>query len=457
MADTSARSSKKSAGTVPPSRKRLFQYSLIALPLSFAGLPLYIHAPDFYTRNLGMDLGLIGTILLAIRLFDAVQDPVIGYVSDKFSHARKTILMIGCAALTLGIISVFHGPLDTPFSSGGDPGAGQDAASLTSPMTLAIWFAVSMMLATSGFSILSINLNTIGGFWERDVHQRTRISAWREILGLIGILMAAVTPDLFGKVWDSVGAYEGIILVFSLTMAAGLILFLRFLRALPKDHAVFTNRSRRGFYLWPILKGPDRSFFLICFLTHLAAALPGILVLFFINDYLQLPKLTGAFLFFYFAAGALMMPGWVALARRMGKNTAWLASMILAVVTFVWATFLGTGDAVEFAIISALSGMALGADLALPPAILADRVDRQNTETEGTQYYGLLAFIPKIALALTSGTAFMILDRLGFEAGTENAKTALDGLIYLYALVPCLIKALAALCLFRMIRKEGTP
>jgi GPH family glycoside/pentoside/hexuronide:cation symporter len=187
----------------------------------------------------------------------------------------------------------------------------------------------------------------------------------------------------------------------------------------------------------------------------LAAAMPGVMVLFFIRDYLGADNLTGLFLFLYFIAGAVLMAVWVKLASRVGKERAWLASMVLAVATFVWAFFLQPGDVVAYGFICVLSGMALGADLALPPSILADRITRQKTQSEATQYYALIAFIPKVAIAIASGVAFLILDYLGFVAGADNSPEVLQGLIVLYALVPCLIKLMAAYALWRMCKYEG--
>ena len=48
-----------------------------------------------------------------------------------------------------------------------------------------------------------------------------------------------------------------------------------------------------------------------------------------------------------------------------------LAGMLLAIAVFVWTAFLGAGDVVPFLVVCALSGVALGTDLALPSALLA--------------------------------------------------------------------------------------
>jgi len=416
------------------SKISLFQYSILALPLAFAGLPLYIHAPDFYTRDLGINIGLIGIILLLIRLFDAIQDPVIGYISDKHASKRFGMIAGGAAMLVSGMAAVFYGP---QFG-----------------VSAAIWFTLSMILATTGFSIVTINLNMIGGFWHDEPQKRTRISAWRESFTLVGLLIASVLPAALQSFKPAEEAFRILFWVFGAIMVAGFVMFTRFMSRISPGHKITKSGTKKGLSFLPILVGPDRNFFIVCFLTHLAAAMPGVMVLFFIRDYLGTENLSGLFLFLYFIAGATLMAIWVKLADKIGKERAWLASMLLAVVTFIWAFFLQPGDVTAYGMICVLSGMALGADLALPPSILADRVTRQKTEAEATQYYALIAFIPKTAIAIASGISFLILDHLGFVAGTENSPEVMQGLATLYALVPCLIKLIAAYTLWHMYKRE---
>lgn len=421
--------------SVGPTKKSLFQYSILALPLAFSGLPLYIHAPDFYTRDLGMSIGLIGVILLAIRLIDAFQDPFIGYIADKNAENRFRIVATGVAMLITGMAAVFYGP---QFS-----------------IPVAVWFTFSMILATTGFSIVTINLNMIGGFWHDAPEQRTRISAWREALSLVGLLVASVLPAILQNITPPKEAFIILFWVFAFIMIASFLLFLGFMKQIATDHKIKNSSTNKGLSFFPILVGPDKPFFFVCFLTHLAAAMPGVMVLFFIRDYLGAESLSGLFLFLYFIAGAALMAVWVKLAGKIGKERAWLASMLLAVATFVWAFFLQPGDTVAYGIICILSGMALGADLALPPSILADRITRQKSEAEATQYFALIAFIPKVAIAIASGISFITLHYLGFVAGVQNSPEVMQGVITLYALVPCLIKLIAAYFLWRIHKHEG--
>ena len=417
-------------------KSNLFRYASLAFPLAFAGMPLYIHAPDFYAAELGLGIGTIGMILLFVRLFDAVQDPLIGYLSDRFAPQRHRIVTGGVAMLAAGFAMLFY--------------------AVPVGVNLAVWFAVSMILATGGFSIIGINLAMIGGFWQAEQKARNVISAWREALGLMGLLVAAVLPELLQRFTTAEYAYRFMVLVFLALAGIAFILFRQFMR---KCFGGLIGR-RRGqsdarLSFLRLLTGPDCLFFAVSFLTHLAAALPAVLVLFFIRDYLALEHLSGVFLLIYFVSGAALLPVWVKLAAYFGSYRAWLAAMLLAIATFYWAYFLPPGGNMwQYALVCALSGLALGADLALPPAIIASRITARQDEQTATQYYAVLTFLPKVALAVAGGVSFLLLDHLQFKAAGENTEAALGGLLALYALAPCIIKGFSASLLWLMIRKE---
>lgn len=420
--------------TEQPSRWQLLKYSILAFPLAFAGLPLYIHAPDFYTRHLGLGLGSIGIILLLVRLFDAIQDPMIGYLSDRYPKRRSMILACGLTTLTIGLLALFFGPQFTVSTS--------------------FWFSGSMLLATTGFSVVVINLNMIGGFWVEDQHQRTRIATWRESFALLGLLVASILPTVLFGFTSATQAFKWLFLVYAMCMVPAYWLFCRFLKQVDLRHlAASSILNAKSFF--QILHDQQRLFFLTYLLTQVAASLPAVLVLFFIRDYLGAESYTGLFLFLYFVSGAALMQVWFMLSKRLDKYRAWLVSMFLSIAVFVWVILLQPGDLISYGVICVLSGLALGADLALPTSIIADRINAKRAESRATQYYGVMAFIPKFALALASGFAFLILETNGFVVATQNTEVALQSLLMLYGLAPCIIKLFSAISLWILIKRQG--
>lgn len=415
-------------------RTHLLQYSLLALPLAFAGLPLYIHMPDFYVANFGLGLSAIGSVLLLVRLFDAFQDPLIGYLSDQFANLRQQILMIGLAALSLGLFALFWGPQWT--------------------IPAIIWFGISMLLATSGFSLVVININMIGGFWSANQYERTRIATWRESLTLVGLLTASILPSILMAYYSATAAFKLMSLVYVLlVLIAGAMFWHNLARVKLKQHVKPVVMPVKALML--LLSDRQGLFFFIYLLVQLAASFPAVLVIFFVRDYLQAESYTGLFLCLYFLAGSLLLPIWLYLSKIINQYRTWLVAMVLSIAVFAWVLMLSPGDVWAYGVICVLSGFALGADLSLPAAIVADRVSAIQAESRATLYYGVMAFIPKFALALASGFAFWLLAQNGFAANASNSDISLKTLLMLYALMPCLIKVFAAIFLWMLIKEQG--
>lgn len=413
-------------GPAPHSRLHLLQYSLIATPLAFAALPVYLHAPEFYASELGVSIGALGVALLALRIVDAVQDPVIGILSDRWHRRRRQVMLLGLALLALGFWMVFH------------PSAARPVA----------WFAVSIFICTTGFSIVSINFQALGGLWQSTAAERTRVTGWREAFGLAGLLLAALAPTMLGKDDDARQAFHLLALLYQPLLAVAFVALLIWLRQ------ATIQAPAAGAKPLPIKllrSGWNLRFFAIYTCNAFASSIPAVLVLFFINDRLEAERLTGLFLMLYFASGASAMPLWQWLAKALGKERAWLCGMWLAVTTFIWAFTLGSGDTTAYAAVCVLSGLALGADLALPPAIIADQIERRKDYGLASCYFSTMTFLTKAALALATGISLPLLELLGYQPGAVTDYGVTDHLSHAYALAPSLLKALTALWLWHFI------
>ena len=388
-------------------RRQVLAYGGLGLPLAFAALPLYVHLAPVYSAYLG--LALIGLVLLGLRFLDAFIDPLLGLLFDRFPHPRALIL-VALPMLGLGWVGLFHPP----------------------PQGTLPWLVAMLTLTTVGYSLATVVHSTWGARIHRSGHQRTRLFAAREGFGLLGVILAAALPLLLSA--DLASGLQAMSWLFLLLLAvfAGWTL-----RAAPAMRAPTGSVAWRHF-LQPLANPAFRRFAPGYLLNGVAAALPATLVIFFIDDVLQLQAHGGLFLGLYFLSGALGLPLWVALAGRIGKLEAWLASMLLAVASFAGAFWLGSGDLVGFALVCIASGLALGADLALPPALVADYLDGDARPVPGA-YYGLLGFLAKFTLALAAGLALPLLELLGYRpGGTETHALSLT-----YALLPCLLKLLA--------------
>lgn len=410
-------------------RRSLGAYGFMALPLAFAGMPLYIYMPDFYVREWGLSLSAAGLILLLLRCIDAGQDLVIGHVCDRMPARRGWIMLAGGVVLSAGMAAVLYGP----------PMVGLTA--LSSSWVAGAWFAMSIAMAALGLSVISINLALIGGFWQAQAHGRLRVAAWRESFMLAGMMLAVVLPVILQNYMDAADGFVMVFWVFAVFMLGGGFFFRRFWRV---HGSSFAMSAAVDVQSWRFFHG-NKAFFAACFLTHLAASLPAALFLFFVRDYLGIAEAAGLFLLLYLGSGILGMPVWQRLAAQYGQARAWTLSMGLAILAFGATLLIAPGGATAFAVICLLSGAALGADLSIPPAMMAARLAARGQTAQGSRAFAVMNMIPKIALGVASGGALLVLGQMGYRAGApDNTPQVLSLLAVLYAGVPCVLKAVAA-------------
>lgn len=407
------------------------RYGALGLPLAFVALPLYVLLPNHYASAFGVPLATLGALLLGARLLDAVADPLIGGAADRWF--RRSIGAVLAAAvfaallLALGFRGLFF------------PAVRDGAALLW-------WCGALLTLTYLSYSVLSVLHQAWGARLGGDEDRRARIVSWREGLALVGVLVASVLPAVAG-----LGASTA---VFAIALASGVALLAQAPRPDRADAAAAPLPWRA-----PLATPAFRRLLAIYLVNGIASAVPATLVLFFIRDRLQVPDWEPVFLASYFAAGALSMPLWLRLVAHVGLARAWLAGMALAVAAFVWAAGLGAGDRAAFAAVCIASGIALGADLALPGALLAGVIQRAGHagQLEGA-YFGWWNFATKLNLALAAGLALPLLAWAGYAPGSRD-EPALLALTLAYCLLPCVLKLIAAALLWwRWIRfTEDAP
>jgi GPH family glycoside/pentoside/hexuronide:cation symporter len=413
-----ARSSVK-----PLPQRQLLAYGALGLPLAMAALPVYVHVPRLYAEIPGMSLSLLGVLLLASRLADATIDPLLGLWSDRTAK-RQRLILLALPLLAVGMVALLHPP----------------------QVGAAFWLLASLLLTYFAFSLASVAYQAWGAELGSDSGERTRLTASREGFGLVGVVLAAALPGLLssnsaqGLSWLSWVFVPLLVLFATVTLRGAPAAAQR----LPAAGTLF------GDLLRVIGDRRFRKLLTVFIVNGIASALPATLVLFFVADVLQAESLGGAFLALYFVSGIVFLPVWVALAGRYGRVVAWVASMLVAVAAFSWAWTLGAGDVSAFFVICLLSGAALGADLTLPAALLADIAEagkgRPALSAQAGGYFGWWNLVAKLNLALAAGLSLPLLDLLAYRPGFAEATF---GLSAVYCLLPLCFKTIAAALAWR--------
>jgi len=261
----------------------LAAYAAVALPIAAAALPVHVQVPKFYSV-LGLDLAMIGAVLLGVRLLDAVSDPLLGALADRVPRCyggHKAMIAGAVPLLAAGLWLLFNPP-------------GQ--ASLL-PCLIA-----ALILTYAGLSAASIGHMALGSALSRDYAERTRITATRGVAALAGVLCAAVIPEWLvqrqgaadGLAWFALGYVPVLVLAAVITLRAG-----------PASAVDAPPRAVSFTALFLPLRNPRfRRLALVFLINGVAAAVPATLLLFFAADVLQRADLTPLFLLVYFISGA---------------------------------------------------------------------------------------------------------------------------------------------------------
>ena len=387
-------------------------FAVFAGFLAAAGIPIYIFAPTFYAQNYGTGLTAIAAVLFWLRLLDAVQDPLFGWISERLGRDRGFWIGFAVFILIGSLILLFAVP------------------PRTAPL---LWFALSMTGLFSAFSFLTINFYAQGIATASHLPGgHMQLAAWRETGGLIGICLAAVAPTLL-MIWSA-----SPMVIFTLGFAGCGLLASWMMRhhwgeAAPRAPSNFA-------FIWK--DHLARRLLILAFVNAMPVAVTSTLFLFFVTHRLQAGAWAGGLLLVFFLSAAVSAPVWAKAAQRFGTRQSLICAMGLAIVIFALAAFLRSGDVAYFALVCIASGASIGADLTLLPAAFAQRLS--IIAPRGGQGFGLWSLMSKLTLAAAAIAVFPILDGSGFDAtAQEQTAQALWTLTLLYAVCPLLLKLVA--------------
>lgn len=445
------------------SKTTIYAHGSLGMPLAVIGYPLAIWIPAHYAGGLGISLAAVGTILMLARLTDVVTDPIMGEISDRWRTRigrRRPWLLIGPPVMMYGVYKLF-----IPDESVGLP-------------YFLIWLSIFFL----GSTMISLPHRAWGAELSPDYHQRSRVTAAREVYVLVGLMVAAAVPmiieiradggsgvaEVFTTLWnDAIGAFTGnfrdktvvdratltgpvleglawaIILV--LPMCAAIVL------ALVKEPPPPTTETRPSFKdgLKMVMKnGPMVRVLSIALLVSFGESFRNAVSLFFIRDIVGVPTIGAAY-FLYFIAGLGAIPFWLWLGRKIGKHRAFMFTLITVACVSAANLLLDYGDYLAFFLLFVVKGFCFGGLQFLPVAMLADVVDVDAARSGGRRagtYFAFLGFTEKIAIAFGTGFSLNIVGLLGFDpAGGVAASTEVGvlSLRLVYCLGPVVFYGLA--------------
>jgi GPH family glycoside/pentoside/hexuronide:cation symporter len=440
------------AAPVRLSRWRLGAYATLQLPLAMSALPIVVTVSYFYGKHIFAGIPGILTVLAIIffvtRLIDAIQDPLIGFISDRLTHFRNGRMMMAIASvpfLGVGFYAIFA-----------PPELGHYA--------MLLYLFVALLIVHLGYSGVSINYHSLGAELSYDYNERTRVTIWREVFGIVGLLLGAGLPPFLETHFGAADGYHRVAVIF---LPLLLIPTCAFWLLSPRP--ITPPLPKKPFSVFQVFVVPFRnkrfrSLLLVYLINGISVGIAVTVVLFFIEDVLLvIGNFKFAFIGLYFLSGIVSVVFWLWLSRRTSKSAAWAMGIAFSCIGITAAAFVGQGDVVAFGIICVFAGFGLGADYGLPPAILADVIHNEVSESQGEsgKYFGLWAMATKLTAAIGGSAALILLDGFNLliygHAYDSTLNSGPMALILVYACLPAIVKFSALTLIWRIRIESAKP
>lgn len=412
---------------------------------SFAGagmaIPVLIHLTIFYSDEVLLPLGLIALVKAIARAFDALTDPLMGWVTDRTRTRwgrRRPWMLLGAPFAALAFVALFAPP-----------------ASL-GPREAALWFAASYVLYYLFQTIYEIPHGGLGPELTLDYQERNVLFGWRAPFLVGGTLVASMLPPVLK---DLTGGTRPAFLLFAVVFGLLLVVLYVNLVARVREREDFVRREPN-----PLVPGVrrvmrNRAFriLLAVYLTgSITGAIPGLMMPYFTKYVLQPEdpdRWLAIFLAVYFGAGFVCLPLWITLARRVGKKRAWLASFVPgATGSLLIFLALGPGDLGLTAAVLVWAGSAFSAGMFLGPSMQADVIDYDELYTgrrREAQYNGLWSVMAKFTVIPSMAVPLAILAAYGYQPNVAQTETVQFVIRAIFGLAPAATSMVAFLIALR--------
>lgn len=375
----------------------------------------------FYTDVLGVSAAAVGTLFIIARVWDAINDPIMGMLVDKKGHTkhgkfRPYIILFGVPLTLVGILTFTYIP--------GIPEA------LKLPYAYVTYIAFGML-----YTAVNIPYGSMASVMTTDPSERTSLSTFRTVGSMIAmILVMFLVPKLIftNKVPTASGFLKCAIL-FALICNVCYILTFRLTRERIIHKA--NDKTKESIGLLKTLKhlSKNRAFVGVSLasFTMMAGQLTGsALNAYLFKDYFKAPELIAISGLAGLVPMLFVIPLVGLFVKKFGKKETAVGGVMISVVAYGALFLMPITNPYVYIGITAVAGLGMGLLNTVIWALVSDAIDYQEYLTgdrnEGT-IYSTYSLCRKLSQAISGGVGGFALSILGYKSGIAE-QTAEIGL-----------------------------
>ncbi len=405
-----------------------------------------LYVMKFSTDVLLIAPAVMGLIFGISRFWDAISDPLVGYLSDKTNSRwgrRRPWLFWSVIPVFVSFWMVTAPP-----------------ESLTG-MPLILWMGAGVILFYSAQTMFIVPHMSLGAELSDDYHERNKIFGARHAGWVLGYISALATMYWLIKA-EQAGPEQVRALAGAQSIYAGIfsaILLLACVYGI-RERSEFAGRGAEK--PWTAAKdiwqnSHARLLLIVIFIENLGGAVITILTLYNAQYVLKAPTMAPFFILAYMVWSLILVPIWMPLARRVGKKRLWIYSMVVTGFAFGGMFFLNEGDDLILIVLASIAGAAGGCGGTINPSIKSDVIDYDEYQTgerkEGA-YFAAWYFVTKSAYGVMLTVTGFALGIVGFMPNVEQTEGVILMMKFLYGGIPFIFYLAGAFLLMRFAFNE---
>jgi GPH family glycoside/pentoside/hexuronide:cation symporter len=401
----------------------IWAFSLPRIAFGIMGLLSSTYLMKFSTDVLLIAPAAMGSIIAAARLWDAVSDPLAGFLSDRTRSPfgrRRSWMFFAAIPMGLGLVMIWSPP---PMLVG---------------IALVAWMAFAMLAYETANTAYFVPHGAIGVELTPNYHERTRLYGYSHMIGAIGSLLGLVSLYFFDLSDDKR------LFAFLLSVAAGFSItgiVLWSTRVLPERDDYQGRGATNPFKaFWDVLRNPHARLLLIVYAIETFGVASVAMLVPYVLHYVvpSMSRMMVPILLTYTIPQFIFTPLWMRLARIFGKKPLWSFAMWLNAATF-FGFFFALNNEPLIWILSFTLGFASGCGAVVAPSIQADVIDYDEYLTDQRKegsYLAVWNLVRKSAGSLTALITGLVLQLSGFVPNMEQSETTQFAMRAIFALLP---------------------
>jgi len=367
-----------------------------------------VFLPLYFSQIGRFSLSQIALLLLFFRVWDTLNDPMIGWLSDhwRWGHRRFVPMLIG-----------------TPVALGGA------TLILLAPSALSlVGMGVALFITALGWTLVNVPHGAWALEFSANPAGRTRVFGSRQLVGSMALPLFVLGPSVMAQLYGS-NSYRDAIM-FDVLMIVSLPLGLIWLSAkvpLTPQKSAPAHMALSGKIMIAAFISRQSLFLLALFAClGISAAVKDGLILFWVQYSLDLPAWGWSVVLLQSLLNAASVPLWVRLQARLGTMRALQASLGATALAATSVFFISPHSLLGLLGYVLINGSVTGSSFMLLRALLGDYFDevtnRFGTNLAGTLYTGFhLAY--NLAVAIAAPASLEILAMSGFHTQVPNVNT----------------------------------